>query len=257
MAEPLDVDEMRQTLARVSTYRRVTDAVHASSGRTILGGLFYLGLGYVLYNTQGGFTPIIVGFLALGVGELVVGLWKRIAPSPECILMDAILEFGFVVYLAFRVTNGFAIIPKRADPFFVIIGLWALFNGYQHLQSYFRLRKVLVERPTSEHLAYVDDLSDEIAAGDPHTDPAVIELPTKPRLKGKLLGDVAFFYDYRSKELFLCARDEMRIDRRSSSDEPQGVLTILQQQFPPFPLDSATWNNYVAWKTAGGDPPPR
>ncbi|QEL18960.1 hypothetical protein [Limnoglobus roseus] len=257
MAEPLDVDEMRQTLARVSVYRQVCERVRNSSGHTIFTGLMFLGIAYLQYTARGGFDPFVIGPLVIGGGELLVGLWKRLRPSPECVLLDGLLQAAFVgsvvirEFLRMQGKGNF-----NPDPISVVIVLWFSYDAFNTFSYYFALRKLFVERPSAEHLAYVDDLTDEIATGDPHTDPAVIEIPTKPRLKAKLLGDVAFFYDYRSKELFLCARDEMLITRQvRGSDDQQGVLTILHQQFPPFPLDSASWNNYANWKTAGGQPP--
>jgi hypothetical protein len=258
MAEPLDIDEMRRTLARVSIYRRVCDQVRASAGHTLFNGVFFLGIAYLNYNLIGKFHPMLLGPILIGTGEILVGLWKRVRPSPECVLLDALLQTAFVLSIVIReylfIQQGFKRQPSTLS---VVIGLWVAYDAYNTFQYYFQLRRLFVERPTGDHIAYVDDLRADVAEGVPESDPSAVDLPTKPRLKGKLLGDVAFFLDLESGELFLCARDEMEIAREvRGGGDPNGVLTILREEYPPFPLDPATWANYAKWKTAGGDPPP-
>lgn len=251
MAEPLDIDDMRQTLARVSIYRQVCEQVRAGAGHTFFNGALFLGLAFVNYRMIGGFHPILLGPIIIGSAEVLVAIWKRLRPSPECVLLDALLQVAFVLSIVGREGWFFLQFNQPPSAISVFIGLWVAYDAYNTFGYYLSLRRVFVERPSAEHLAYVDDLTYEVANGDPHTDPAVVDIPTKPHLKAKLLGDVAFFFDFRSRELFVCTRDEMALTRYGGGSE--GVLTILQQQFPPCPLDSATWNNYAAWRSAGGD----
>jgi hypothetical protein len=247
MAESFDIEDMRATLARVSIYRKVQESVRSTSGNTIFSGVIYLGFGYYLYSALGGLNPFVIAIFALGAGEVLVGLLKRIAPMPECILLDALLEFAFVAYLVYRNTNGFAIIPQKPSPFFVIIGIWATFNGIQHLRSYMQLRSIFKERPTRAHIAYVDDLTNEIEAAQPATDPTALDVPTKPPLQIKMMGDIALVLESSSRELFLCARRELDLER----DGDRVRLTILREDYPPCRIDEDSWRNYVNWKSAG------
>lgn len=257
MAEPLDVDEMRQTLARVSVYRKVCDTVRGGAGHTIFNGVFFLGIAALYYNLFNGFHPLLLGPLIIGCCEVLVGIWKRLRPSPECVLLDAILQAGFVASIVIREVLWLQQFPgRKPSTFTIVFGLWWAYDAVNTFRYYLALRKAFVERPTAEHLDYVDDLTAEIAHGDAHTDPTVIDLPTKPHLKAKLLGDVAFFYDFRERELFLCGRDEVALARHVRDGEPEATLTILQHRYPPFALDATSWNNYAAWKAAGGEPPP-
>ncbi len=247
MADSLDIDEMRATLARVSIYRKVQESVRNTSGNTIFGGIIYLGFGYYLHNALGGLNPLVIAIFVLGAGEILVGLIKRVAPMPECILFDAIIEFAFVAYLVYRNTNGFAVIPQKPSPFFVIVSLWATYNGFQHLRYYLHLRSIFTERPTREHIAYVDDLAREIELAQPASDPTALDVPTKPALQIKMMGDVALILESSSRELFLCSRRELDLER----DGDRVRLTILREEYPPCPIDEDSWRNYETWKSAG------
>jgi hypothetical protein len=253
----MDIDEMRRTLARVNVYRQVREAVRESASGTLFSAVIYLAFGGFLYNAGGAVNQVIAyAFLGLGVGELLIGIWKKIAPSPECILADAIMEFAFVGYLLYRVTGGFAGVPKNLNPITLFVGGLAIYNGINHFRHYFYLRSVFVERPTSEHIAYVENLKAEVAEGNPENDTSSIEIPTRPLFKAKLMGDVAFFLIPKSGELFLVRRDEMQIARLPRGGGTAYKLGILLEAYEPCDLDSASWDNYAAWKSAGGEPPP-
>lgn len=256
MAESLNIDEMRATLARVSIYRKVCDGVRASSGHTLFNGCFFLGIAYLNYNLLGKFHPVLLGPIIIGCAEILVGIWKRIKPSPECVLLDAILQACFVISIAIREyiwmqqAGG-----RQPSTLSIVIGLWVAYDAFNTFSYYLQLRRLFVERPTSEHIAYVDDLTSEIEFAVPENDPTAIDIPTKPRLKAKLMGDVAFVLEVEGRELFLCARPEMDIARESRGGKTYGVLTILREEYPPFPIDAASWTNYANWKTAGGETP--
>ena len=257
MADSPNVDEMRATLARVSIYRKVCEGVRASSGHTLFNGCFFLGIAYLNYNMMGNkFHFILLGPIIIGTLEILLGLWKRIKPSPECVLLDAILQAGFVLSIAIReylmIQKGFI---QQPGVFAIVIGLWVAYDAFNTFSYYLQLRRLFVERPTAAHVAYVDDLSSEIEFSVPENDPTALDIPSKPRLKAKLMGDVAFLLELESRELFLCSRRELDIERESRGGTTYGVLTILREEYPPFPLDSASWNNYANWKTAGGETP--
>ncbi len=257
MADSPNIDEMRATLARVSIYRRVCEGVRASSGHTLFNGCFFLGIAYLNYNMMGNkFHPVLLGPIIIGTCEILVGIWKRLKPSPECVLLDAILQAGFVLSIAIREyiwMQQFG--GRQPSTLSIVIGLWVAYDAYNTFTYYLQLRRLFVERPTAEHIAYVDDLSSEIEFSVPDNDPTALDIPSKPRLKAKLMGDIAFLLELEARELFLCSRRELDISRESRGGQLFGTLTILQEEYAPFPLDAATWNNYANWKAAGGETP--
>lgn len=253
MANSFDIDEMRATLARVSTYRKVCESVRASSGHTLFNGVLFLGIAYLNYNLIGRFHPILLGPILIGTGEVLVGLWKRIKPSPECVLLDAILQFCFVLSIAIREILLMQQGNRQPSTFSIVIGLWVGWDAINTFKYYLQLRRIFVERPTADHIAYVDDLSNEIENSTPFNDPTAIDIPTSPHLRGKLMGNIAFLLELNSRELFLCDRSELSIvplDRGNDKNLVQ--LTILREQYPPFEIDNTSLANYTNWKTAGG-----
>lgn len=249
MAESLDIEEMRATLARVSIYRRVCESVRAGSGHTLFNGIFFLGITYLNYNLMGNqFHPILLGTLIVGLGEVLVGLWKRIKPNPECVLLDAILQAMFVASIAIReyiwIQQGIRAKPSTLS---IVIGLWVAWDAYNTLMYYLQLRRTFTERPTREHIDYVDDLTHEIETAQPATDPTALDVPTKPALQIKMMGDIALILESSSRELFLCSRRELDLER----DGDRVRLTILREEYPPCPIDEDSWRNYTNWKSAG------
>ena len=82
MANGIGVEEMRMTLARVAAYRKVCDHVRSGASSTMFTGALFLGFAYLNYSMIGRFHPILYGQILLGVGELLVGIWKKFRPSP-------------------------------------------------------------------------------------------------------------------------------------------------------------------------------
>jgi ABC-type thiamin/hydroxymethylpyrimidine transport system permease subunit len=250
MANGIGVEEMRMTLARVAAYRKVCDHVRSGASSTMFTGALFLGFAYLNYSMMGKFHPILYGQIILGVGELLVGIWKKFRPSPECVLLDGILISVYVASIVIRQymlhQAGFAFQPVS-----IMFGVWFGFNALNTFRAYGQLRNLFVERPTAEHLAYVDGLVEEIRASSPETESSALDLPTYPQLKVKLLGEIAFVVDTKSGELSLFGRDDFDIERIESSvrDKPPiGSLTIDGQELPEFTLSDANWANYTKWK---------
>ena len=252
MANGIGVEEMRMTLARVAAYRKVCDHVRAGASGTMFTGALFLGFAYLNYSMIGRFHPILYGQIILGVGELLVGLWKKFRPSPECVLLDGILISVYVASVAIRQYQRYQAIGSF-DPVSIMFGVWFGFNALNTFRAYGQLRQLFVERPTAEHLAYVDGLVEEIRASNPSTESTALDLPTYPQLKVKLLGEIAFVVDTKSGELSLFGRDDFDIERIESSvrDKPPiGSLTVDGQELPEFTLSDANWANYTKWKNA-------
>jgi hypothetical protein len=257
MADRLDVDEMRETFQRVAAYRAVCQMVRARAGRTIFNGLFFVGIAVAFYYLVGVFHPFFLVYAAIGFGEMLVGLWKRTYPSAEGVLADAVLQFAFAASIGAR-----QILAMQAglnpNAFSVLIAAWVFFDAVRTFQAYLALRRAFTERPTADHLAYVDELVAEIRAADPETDSQILDLPTFPHLKAKLLGDLTILVEARSGKAVAAAREDVRIDREEGRRGrlPTAYLTVEGQEFPGFGLSAANWKNYAAWKTEGGEPPP-
>lgn len=258
MADTLDADEMKETFHRVAAYRAVCQAVRAGASHTFVSGLLFLFVTYLVYSVAGP-HPFFYIFLGIALSELAVGVWKRVRPSAECVLLDGLLELSFggaVLVRQYMAWQGMIAWP--VSPMSLLIGAWSLVNAYQAFNNYRHLRRMFAERPTADHLAYVDDLVAEIRGADPEADPRALDLPTYPHLKAKLLGDLAVFVHGRTGAVTAAARDEVEIDReeRGGGRLPTAYLRIDGEDYPEFGLSAANWRNYARWKTEGGDPPP-
>lgn len=245
---------MRDTFARVSIYRQMCESVRSGSNGTLFSGVFMIGLGYLNYTALGA-HPIAYLLVGIGILEIGVGLLKKIRPSPECVLFDALLTLAFAgsiflrQYLAFQAGN-------KVNNISLFIGAWCLFNAYQLFSQYQALRRLFIERPSADQLAYVDDLVAEIIESDPETDPTALYLPSKPRIKAKLLDGVALLVVGPKKEFGVTATDDMELERIDNEGGPTAYLRIGEKDFGTVSLKGKNWQNYVQWKTDHGDPPP-
>jgi hypothetical protein len=255
MADKVDVDQMRETFQRVIAYRAVCEAVRGTAGRTMFSGVFFLGLTALLFSVFG-LEPIFLAYAAIGFGEILVGVWKKVSPSAEGVLADALFHFAFATAIGVR---QLLIVQAGGNPhpISLFIAAWVLFDGIRTFQQYTALRRMFVDRPSREHIAYVDELIAEIRDSDPEIDQQALDLPTAPHLKAKLLGDLAIFVEPRSGGAIATSRDDVEIEREESADGlSNGILRIDGEEYPEFVLSPANWRNYARWKTEGGHPPP-
>jgi hypothetical protein len=259
MAQGIDIDEMRETLHRVTVYKQVCEAVRGRANTTIFNGLLFLFLtGLIAAPFLGGgkgFPFIVFVFGAIGIGEILVGIWKKVAPSPEGVLVDGLLELAFVASVAYRAYDA---IEQGLKPstFSLIIGAWSLFNAFKTFQAYVSLRRAFTVRPSRSQLNYVEDLLADVREGDPATDATAMDFDTRPRCQAKLLGDFALVIVGKD-EVALAERRQLRVDRMPLAKHPDNAaLTVFGTDLGEFDLDPATWRNYAAWQTAGGNPPP-
>jgi hypothetical protein len=244
----MDVNEMRAVLARVAAYRGVCEAVRCGANHTLFNGLLFLGLAYIWHRQLAQFDATLIIYIAIGLGEVLVGLWKKMWPSPEGVLVDSLLQFAWVASVAVR---QFLVFQKngQVDPVFAIFGVWVLIDGIRTMQAYMALRRAFVERPTREQLAQVRELARDVVDADPSVDQSALNLPVRPPLKARLLGDVALFADVRTGNLFLIDRPSLRLVRTGGDRHPDhAVLVVGGEEWGQFPVDSATWANYVRWQ---------
>jgi hypothetical protein len=242
----MDIHEMRAVLARVAAYRQVCEVVRRRATHTLVNGVLFLILTGVLYG-QWGFHPVLVANAAIGIGEILVGLWKKFRPSPEGILVDSLLQFAFAGTIAVRQFIFFQA-GWGVSPFSVFIGIWVLVDAVRTFQAYVALIRAFKERPTREQLAQVRALARDVIDADPSVDQSSLDLPTRPPLKARLLGDVVLFAEVRTGNLFLVERPSLRLVRTGGDAHPDAAVLIVDgEEWGEFPVDSATWANFVRW----------
>ncbi|MCU0704745.1 MAG: hypothetical protein MUF18_12275 [Fimbriiglobus sp.] len=258
LTEPT-AEETRQVLRRVAEYRKVCDHVRGRGLHTLVFGLMMLVFWYFFYyqglvgQRWGLFSLLALGLAVLEIG---VGLLQRFFPSAEGLLLDGI------VMLAFAASNGVRAfllwqMTKKVDYVFIGFGvLWTL-QGLNLVRSYATLVKQMPARPTREHLRWFNGLLADLRDADPKADPRALAIPTDPYLTGLMLGDNAFFLDPLG-EVLITTRRDVTLEFENSPDPaklPRGYLSIDGHNFPPFKLNRANWDNYVAWKREGGEDP--
>lgn len=246
-----DDHEMRRRLQQVATYRQVCAAVRAGAGHTLFNALLMGGLTYFLYANLGP-HPFLLVNAAFAAAELVVGLWKKAAPTIEAVLMDGLLVGGFGLWvlgrqaLALQGVGG----AGRVNPLSIAFGVWWMIDAVKTVRTYAALRRAFPDRPTRDQIRWFDDLAAETWAADPADNDLALDLPTKPRLKGQLLGSTAFLVAGRGAEVWVAGAEALIIERDredAGSGRRPATLWVFGQEFPPFDIDDASWDNYRRW----------
>ena len=247
--DELDVETMKDTMDRVAAYRAICAGVRSSANGTLINAALWLGLSYFMFRLVGFFYAL---HIVLGVCELLIGLVKKFRPALICVLLDGILLTIFGGLSAYRQYTFFQAVGRIEPIWAFFTAIW-IFQGLAQVRNYFRLRALLGQLPSGSQLRYVDDLVAEIRNGDPGTDPTILELPTSPPMKAKLLGAVAFFVDLHSNAVTVAARDEVEIERkpaRTVGKPDVAYVTVDRQEYPGCTLSEADWANYARWKGA-------
>lgn|SRR5579883_193094 len=245
----IDEDNMRLRLQNVAAYRELCRSVQRSGRENIVFAMIMFGLACFLYvNGQVGVASLIF-YGILIAGEVLVGLFKWLVPTAEGVLLDGLvlLVFAFlnlgIAYL--RVQQGAG--PSGPAIFF---GLYMLFGAINRFRYYSQLRKLFADRPAPEHIAWFDELVHEIRAADPHTDQLVLDLPTRPYWKAKLLGSTVFFVANNGHAVWVVGPDEFTLKREKTergTGYRKAVLSIHGEAFPEFDIDDVSWSNYAKW----------
>jgi hypothetical protein len=99
-------------------------------------------------------------------------------------------------------------------------------------------------------MTWFDDLVREIQVADPHTDDLVLDLPTRPHWKAKLLGATVFFVATDGNAVWVAGPDDFTL-RRERTDRGDGsrkaLLSIHGENYPEFELGDVSWANYTKW----------
>jgi hypothetical protein len=242
---------MRLQLQRVAAYRELCRGVRRSGRGNIIFAAFMLLLTYLAWDN--GFARLsIVIFACLAIGELLVGLYKWLAPSAEGILLDGIVLLVFVAYYLvaeyLRFQNNI-----RPSAVSILLGLFMLMNAFDRFRAYGQLRRMFAERPSAEHIAWFDDLVHEIRAADPQADELALDLPTGPHWKAKLLGTTAFFVAMRDGAVWIAGPDDFEILREKvdrGTGRRKALLRFHDMPYPEFEITDSTWANYAKWRAA-------
>lgn len=251
-----EAEQTRAVLRNVAAYRHLCQQIRKKANWGLGFGAFMLFIWYELPGREK-FGPFGLIYLGLACVEFAAALWNKIRPSAEGVLIDALvlLTFGGAnlvrAYLRWQVTG-------RVDPFYVLIGGYLLFAGISHARSYASLARAFAMRPTGAHLRWFAELLREVRQADPENDPDALDLPTRPPIRGKLLGDSAIFLQAGADLPIIAARQDVEIERepaKESDKPPTCYLLIEGLDFGRFPLDPENWRNYARWKADDTEPP--
>jgi hypothetical protein len=253
-----DDELMRLRLQQVAAYRQVCAAVRAGAGHTLFNAALMGGLTYLLYANFGP-HPILLVNAALAVGELAVGLWKKARPSIDAVLVDGLLVGGFGLWVLGRQVLAWQGVAGvgRVNPISVAFGVWMAVDGVRTLRAYAELRRVFPVRPSRDQIAWFDDLAAETRAADPQSNDRAIDLPTRPHLKGQLLGSTAFLVATRGEEVWVAGPGTLEVARHPEdpgTGRRPASLRVYGQEYPPFEIDDASWDNYQRWAKANSSP---
>ncbi len=251
-----DDAEMRQELQRVAAYRELCATVRRGGRHNAVFAALMLLLAVNLI--QGGvvLTGYIFGGLALA--ELLIGLWKWLAPSAEGVLLDGVVLLAFggwnLARTALQVQAGGG---AQGQGFSIMIGLFLVWGAVGRFRSYGQLRRLFADRPTRDQLAWFDDLAAEIRRSDPESDPTALDLPARPHWKAKLLGSTAFLVAAKGSSAVLAGPWDIDLVPKGKPGRygERVVLLLYGQITAPFEIDAASLDNFRAWAaTARGEP---
>jgi hypothetical protein len=257
MDDWLASEQKRSVLRNVAAYRELCRRVRRSATGGLIFGAFMLGIWYLIPDRGpfGKFSPFGLIYLGLAALEFTVALWNKVRPSAEGVFRDGLV---LLVFGAATLVREYFIWKAglRTSPIFAVLGAYWVFAGFGHVRNYARLRQAFADRPTAAHLRWFDDLLREVRRADPADDPTALDLPTKPPVRGKLLGDTAVFLAAGSDDAVIAARDDVEIERTAPKPDrdPAAFLLIEGIDYGEFPIDPENWRNYTAWKAEGGQP---
>src|SRR5438067_1146172 len=147
-----DEATMRLRLQNVAAYRELRRSVQRGGRENVVFALVMLGIAYFSHTNR---APefVILLYLGLGVGELLVGLFKWAFPSAECLILDGLV---LLVFAALNFGREFLIFRAggQISNTGVFFGLLMLYLAVGRFKTYATLRKLFADRPSPEHIAW-------------------------------------------------------------------------------------------------------
>jgi hypothetical protein len=250
---------MRLQLQKVVAYRELCRSIrHSGRENIFFAGMMFLYLCFVLpQNLAANVFGIQVDrwtVLSILVAcELLVGLIKWVRPSAECLLLDAFVVLLFTAYNLIIISADLRAAGRKLNPGFLLLAAYFLYLVYSRFKLYQRISRLFADRPTAEHIAWFDELVNEIRYADPHADDQALDLPTGPQWKVKLLGSTAFFIALRSTTVWILGPEDFDIaldHPEYVTDTHKAILNIHGRPYPVFKISTATWENYRKWRDA-------
>ncbi len=250
-----DDSAMRLRLQQVAAYRELCRGVRRSGRENVFFASLMLFLAYLSWANAPQFAAVIMVLVLYGIlagGELLVGLYKWLAPSAEGVLLDGIV---LLVFAFFNLGLQFLRFQNNVplDPVIIFLGLFMFLGAMGRFKAYGQLRRLFSERPTPEHMAWFDDLVHEIVVSDPQADELVLDLPTGPHWKAKLLGTTVFFVALRSHTVWIAGPADFEIFREKNergTGRRKALLNLHGLPYPEFEISDACWANYQKWRAA-------
>jgi hypothetical protein len=249
---------MRFRLQQVAAYRQLCRAIRRGGRENVFWAFLMLFLAYVSFQNAG-LGWVLVLYVGLATAELLVGLFKWVAPSAEGVLADALILLLFAGFnlgiAALRFQAG-----AQPSPVAIFLGLFMLWAAFGRFRDYGALRRVFAERPSRDQIAWFDDLVREIRTADPELDDQAVDLPTRPHWKAKLLGTTVFLVATKGDAAIVAGPGEFEI-ARDPKDHGTGRrkawLRVYDRDYPPFEIADASWANYEKWVRANAVAPPQ
>ncbi len=245
----MDSAELQMRLQQVLAYRDLCRHVRRSGRENFFfATIFAIFAAMAWQNGRNDF--ILLLYTVFIAAELLIGLYKWFFPSAEGVLFDVLILLAFaglnglVGFLQFQIGIG----PNPVLAFLVAL---MLLGAWRQWQQYRLLRVLFAERPSRQHLRWFDDLVREIRQANPQSDELALDLPTKPHLKAKLLGDLVFCVDRRSGDIQFATVYDFHIERDPvdhGTGRRPARLRVGDYLSPPFEIDDASWDNYQRWK---------
>jgi len=246
----VDDFEMRMRLQQVAAYRELCRGVRRSGRENVIFAVIMMFLAFVV-SQQGQARPLIlVLFGILIVGELLVGLFKWLVPSAEGVLLDGVV---LIVFAAFNFALEFLRFQagQGLNPVIIFLGLFMFMGAIGRFKVYRQLRRLFAERPSVTHIAWFDDLVQEVRAADPQADELALDLPTRPQWKAKLLGTTVFFVSKRDHVVWIVGPEDFELLREkidNGTGRRKALLRIYGQPYPEFEITDVSWSNYQKWR---------
>jgi hypothetical protein len=247
---PMSPEELHQLLIHVLIYRDLCRSVQRSGRENFFFALLMAFFAFLSQKRGPGNDFFLIVYAFFIAGELFIAFYKWFFPSAEGVLCDALILLAFALlngllaFVQFQAGLG----PNPILAFLIgifLLGAWRQWQGYRQLRAVFRIR------PSRAHLRWFEQFLQDIRHGDPHTDATIVELPMRPRCKAALLGQLVVVVGGNKQPLELATSEDFRLlpIEDETGDKKDWVRLLLNgQEYPPFPIDPASWDNYRRWR---------